>query len=170
MVYSMYTIIFINNISLPIFFQKIPKCYFKMDSRVIQILVGVLIVVSYASSKLPSNKVPSIKKTPLINKRRLCIQLTSVSSSVTPLASLMVPDQHGCMMKCAHNKGCSAFKYTSSSNMCTLVRPVKIIKGDTAPQFQYSKLVTCTSLLPLPALPASGGSVSEAESVGIATL
>ena len=140
-----------------------------MDIRVIQTLVSVLIVVSYASSKLPSSKRPSIKKTPLINKRRLCIQLTSVSSSVTTLTSLTVPDERRCMMKCAHNTDCSAFKYTSSSKMCTLIPPVRMIKGDTAPQFQYSKLVTCTSLLPVPVLPASGGSLSEGESV-VATL
>ena len=124
-----------------------------------QVLASVLVVTSYASSKLLSSKLPSIKKTPLINKRRLCIQLTSVSSSVTPLASLMVPDQHHCMMKCAHNKGCSAFKYTSSSKICTLIPPVRIIKGDTAPQIQCSKLATCTSLLRLPSLPASGVSL-----------
>ena len=120
-----------------------------MDIRAIQILMSVLIVVSYASTKLPSSKLPSVRK--IINKRRLCIQLTSVSSSVTPLASLAVPDQHHCMMMCAHNKGCSAFKYTSSSKICTLSPSVKMIKGHTAPQYQYSKLITCTSLLPLPA-------------------
>ena len=140
-------------------FQNDLKHYIKMDMQVLKILV-IILVTPYASTELLSGKLPSTKEetqlpsteeeTPLITKRRLCIQLTSVSSSVTPLASFTLPDQHRCMMKCAHNKECSAFNYKSSSKICTLVPSVNIIE-DLAPQNQYLKLATCASLVPVPA-------------------
>ena len=143
----------VNKFCIP-FLSEYFNDYINMDSHMIQIFVIVIIVASYASSGRSS-----IKTDPLINKRRLCMQMTSVSSSVTPLASLTLPDQQRCMMKCAHNKGCAAFKYTSYSKMCSLIPPVNIIRGDTAPQYQYSKLTTCrpTSLLSSSGLVITGG-------------